>query len=489
MILGRKTKNYISSFIVLGVSTLTNFYLTTVFIENIGDSGLAVVRIALGIPVYISLFSFSIMAALSKYLTDELQLGDYIAGSKTINTSIFSLIFLYVSLAPLMAVGFYYLSEFLGVGPEGIRMFFLMYVFSAITTLSVLFVSPAYAQDRVDVYNINKFIAVVLQAFFMLLSFAYFGVSYIAIGASFVLGAGVALVYSVSAFNEFKSGMNLGFNWFSIAKLRSLFFVTKWVFVENIGLFVLLTFDVLYVSFLLGVNEAGRYSIFIQVAVALITVSKAFSNLYGPRLYSAISNLNCKESQRLMNGSMIVIGGSLSVLCAFVAAMSGTVVELWIGPGYGDVAGILQIGIIFLGVVLSTLPMSYVCNALLRVRVSALTTLFSAISHIFLAYLLSVAFGLGVLGFLCSWLLCMSLRNVVFPLWFSAKVEYLSARGVQIRLLLLLLVSLVNYFFSLALSSVVDGWLALFTSGIFVFLVNVTLLLIVKGRRWVVDVL
>lgn len=407
--LGQGRINLLSAIFVLGASTLVNFLLTPFFLQHVGIEGLGTIRIALSIPLYIGLISLALMASFSRFLVISINSNNTDEANKVFNTSISSVVIFFIMIIPLS------LSLLYSFDISNKHLYTCMVIYSFITCISVSFTLPAYAINRQEVYNANKFITLLGQTVFILILFKI-NTDIFYIGVSFIIGSILSLMYSFNSFKKFSNGLTLNISYFSKNKFLDIYHMSKWVSVESLGIFFLLTIDLILIKHFLSLKETGEYSILIQVIIAFITIAKTIGGVYGPKILASYATNNPEKVQNIASQSIILIGLILTIPVSIVASNTEYILSLWLNYENKVINNLLFYGVISLPILLSTSAFPYIFSAYLKVKQPALATVFVGIFHLITVITLSLFFNFGIWSFLFSLIFYLFIKNIVFTI-------------------------------------------------------------------------
>ena len=372
--------NAVTAVLVLALTTLFNFMLTPFFINKLGVDGLAIVRISLSIPVYIGLISLAMMGTFSRFLTVELSNNNYHGAQEVFGTSFYSIIFLFLFLLFISYILFLFFLPYFHDLEQYKSLFAFMFLFAFFSTVSFVFTLPAYAKNKQVFYNSNKLIAIIFQSsfIFLLLSISP-EISYV--GMSFFIGSLASLIFSIYCFRKFSNDMNIKFVNFSFSKAFEMFSVSKWIFIDSVGVLFLLTIDLVLINFYYDSTSSGEYSIFLQMLVATFAISKAISGLFGPKIYSFYAVSDKSNLQKFELFSILSVGLVLGLLIGFIMAFSKPILRIWLGEDLVHLSLFLSIGLALFPVIFATNIFSFSFNACLKVKTPAIFTLSCGLAH------------------------------------------------------------------------------------------------------------
>lgn len=437
----------LSALVVLLLSTLVNFLLTPFFIKHVGLEGLGLIRISLTIPMYVGIITTAFMGSFTRYLSVAITNGDYGEAKEVFSTALFAIVLFFSIVIPgfaalcMFVVNYYSLSL---VSNDFIFQMVLMLMFAFTSTLSVAFILPSYVKNRQELYNLNKFIALFIQTGVIFLLFSY-AVEIYYIGYAFFLGSLTSLLYSVLVYKYSASRLSFSIKLFRLSRAREIFSLSKWTSLDSVGMLLLFTVDLILVGFFLGESSAGRYSILIQILLAMFAVSKTIGGVFGPRIYSLYAKKYFVSIRDISIYSIVVIGGSLAFLIAVVVGFRESVLLIWLGAEYVDLSPFILYGLILFPLIMSTSAIPDVFTAFLKIKTPAILTLVIGFLHSITVIILVLNFDFNIWGFIASLSIYMFIKNVILQLFYLNKLVTINLIHLAVPLLFILFVFSVTY--------------------------------------------
>jgi len=439
--------NMISALVVLLLSTLVNFLLTPFFIQHMGLEGLGLIRISLSIPMYIGLITTAFMGSFTRYLSIAMTNGDYDEAREIFSSAFFTIVIFFSIIIPSFTVLCVLFANYfsLGIGSNNfIFQIILMLIFAFVSTLSVAFILPSYVKNRQELYNLNKFIALFIQTSAIFLLFSY-AVKIYYIGYAFVFGALIALAYSLLVYKYSSSNLNISTKLFSLSKAKEIFNLSKWTSLDSIGMLLLFTVDLVLVGYFLGEREAGKYSILIQILLAMFAISKTIGGVFGPRIYSLYAKKDFASLGNISIYSVVIIGASLAFITAIIVGFRENLLSIWLGVEYVELSPLILYGLLLFPLIMSTSAIPHVFTAFLKIKTPALWTLGIGFLHSMTVVILIFSFELNIWGFVASLSVYMFIRNVGLQLYYLNKLTSVNLLHLAQALTFILFVFIVTY--------------------------------------------
>jgi membrane protein EpsK len=415
-----------------------------------GLEGLGLIRISLSIPMYIGLITIAFMGSFTRYLSIAMTNGDHDEAREIFSTAFFAIVLFFSIVIPGFTVLCVLFVNYFSLGIVSnnfIYQMILMLIYAFISTLSVIFVLPSYVKNRQELYNLNKFIALFIQTSAIFLLFSY-AVKIYYIGYAFVFGALIAMAYSLLIYKYSTSHLNVSTKLFRLSRAKEIFNLSKWTSLDSIGMLLLFTVDLVLVGYFLGGREAGKYSILIQILLAMFAISKTIGGIFGPRIYSFYAKNDFVSISNISIYSVVITGASLAFITAIIVGFRESILYIWLGVEYVELSPLILYGLILFPLIMSTSAIPNVFTAFLKIKTPALWTLGIGFLHSMTVVILILSFDFNILGVIASLSVYMFIRNVVLQLFYLSKLITINQLHLAIALLFTLFVFIVTYVLS-----------------------------------------
>ncbi|KLK87178.1 polysaccharide biosynthesis protein [Methanoculleus sediminis] len=411
---------YFLANVVIGV------LLVPYFIETLGVAAYGLIPLATSITGYVAIVVQSLNAAVSRFLTVDLQREDYAAANKTFNTAFFGLTAVILLMVPIaLAVAYFAPSIFnVPAGQEdGVILLFLgVSAAFLIRSWSGNFTVQLFAYNRLDLQNFVNITNVVAQAGMIVLLFALFGPDLGLVGSAYLTGAVVASVVSFVLARRVCPHLRLSIHSFDRRRVKDLCGMGWWVVINQIGSLLFLQIDLIVVNLLFGSTSAGEYAIALQWVVLLRAVAGVLSGVLTPTILSCYAREQTGTLIRATKSAVKLMGLAMALPIGLVCGLAPQLLTIWVGEQFASLAPLMVLLTVHLAVNLAVLPLFSVNVAYNRVRVPGQVTFFMGIGNFVLAIVLPLLTGWGYYGVAAAGAIVLTLKNAFFTPWYATRV-------------------------------------------------------------------
>ncbi|NLA39425.1 MAG: polysaccharide biosynthesis protein, partial [Methanomicrobiales archaeon] len=198
---GQFPRNLAANIVYFLVNLVIGVLLVPYFVSTLGIAAYGLIPLATSITGYVAIVVQALNTAVSRFLTVDLQQGDYDAANRTFNTAFFAFSAVLLLMAPLViAVAWLAPSIFhIPAGQEGSAVILFLGVSTAtlIRFWSGNYTVQLFAYNRLDLQNLVNATNIVVQVGFIILLFTLFGPDLALIGVAYLAGAVVASAISI----------------------------------------------------------------------------------------------------------------------------------------------------------------------------------------------------------------------------------------------------------------------------------------------------
>ena len=172
------------------------------FISTLGVAAYGIIPLATSITGYVAIVVQSLNTSTSRFLTVDLQRGDYVQANKTFNTALFGLTAVILLMVPIVLVVAFCAPSLFNVpaGQESgaILLFLGVSVAFLIRSWSGNFTVQLFAFNRLDLQNIVNIVNILIQTGLIVILFTIFGPDLALVGGAYLIGAIVASLVSIA---------------------------------------------------------------------------------------------------------------------------------------------------------------------------------------------------------------------------------------------------------------------------------------------------
>jgi len=274
--------------------------LTSLLVNSLGKTTYGIIALFTSLNQYIGLFILAISGTIFKFVSIEYNKdNNLIETNKYYSTSFFSLIFI-ISLLFLTTIMLSpYIGDILNIDSynEIKKDFFILSILSFLlqSVVSVFIVSSMikhkfYLNDFANIFSkIIQFI------FILVLLYLIDDLNLITYGYSLVLFSILYLFLSFLISKRTIPELEITFKFFSFNHLKDILSMGLKVILNNLGILLYTSTDILIISIFLGTAYVTDYSLSLQLALFIALIGSVVSRLFDPEISSQIAKRKFKE--------------------------------------------------------------------------------------------------------------------------------------------------------------------------------------------------
>jgi membrane protein EpsK len=425
---GRFALNLASNIGKLGLTMLVGLWYVPFLVRQLGPAAYGMIPLASMITSYMGVVTFSLDAAVSRYLTLSLERKDYPEANVIFNVAFWGNVAIAAVLAiPAIAaiINVQHLVRIPAGYESATRWLFAGTVAAfLLNQIKSPFFASCFCLNRLDLQNVVTVGETLTRVGLIAFLFLVFAPKIEYAGAAILAGTIVSTIGAVWLWKVLTPSLRIrtaDFNW---TMMRSLCGTGGWVVVSQVGILLYLNIDLLVANRLFGPDESGRYAAVLQLAAMLSTLGMTVGEIFAPTMYQRYARGNLKDLAVYLNRAIKFLGLVMALVVGLVCGFSRPLLELWLGPAFGSMAPLLMLMAIHLSINLATYPLYAVPLAANCVKVPGLVTLAIGLLNLMLALLFTMLFGWGLYGLALAGAVSLTLRRFVFtPLYVSVILK------------------------------------------------------------------
>lgn len=420
------SKNLISNLIYFFVNIIIGLLLVPFFIDTLGVAAYGLIPLATSITGYVVIVVQSLNMSVSRYLTIDLQRGDYVAANKTYNTSIFGISMIILLMIPIMMVVAFFLPSIFHIPSsyESDATFLFLGVCGAllVRTLNGNFTVQLFAYNRLDLQNIVNLTNLILQTGMIFLFFAFIGPNLTFVGISYFTGAVGASLVSIFFARKVCPYLHISIHDFDRKRVREICSMGLWVVVNQIGSLLFLQIDLIVVNMFYGAESAGEYAIALQWVILLRSVAHVISGIITPTIFSYYALKKSEDMIQVSKYTVKIMGMFMAIPIGLICGFSSQILLFWVGEKFIFLGTLLTIMTIHLAINLSVFPLFSINVAYNQVQVPGIVTFFMGLGNFVLAILFSSFNFFGYYGIAIAGAIVLTTKNAIFTPWYATRV-------------------------------------------------------------------
>jgi len=434
------SRNLILNAIFFVLNMLIGMALVPYFIGNLGADAYSCIGLAISYTGWSAIVIISLNSVISRYLTVDLQKNDYESANKTFNTSIIGLSALIVLMIPILVIIAFNITHIItirpGVSGEDVSWLFLgVFVSTLISTWSGNFTVQLFALNRIDLQVIINGILFLTQNGLIVLFFQLYHPSLVYIGIAYPIGAAIASIMSISFARRVCPHLKVSISSFDISKLKTLFNMSSWSIVNQLGTLLFVQIDLIVINKLCN-SVGGPYTVVVNLAAIMRSIAIMISGALAPVVYMFYAKKQTDMLVKMVVSAVKVMGIFMALPIGLLCGFSTQVLTIWLNSSGkpidfnpADFALLLVLMAFHLTINMSVLPLFAINMAYNRIRVPGIATLIMGIGNVSLAVALPLLMmyvlnrpDIAFYGVAIAGATVLTLKNAIFTPWYTSKI-------------------------------------------------------------------
>lgn len=423
-------KNLIYNVIYFAVNILIGILIVPYFVGKLGVAGYALIPLATSMTGYVNLLILSLNSSVSRYLTIELQKGDFESANVIFNTALFGASGFTLLLIPVIIMLSYYIPIFFEVPTnlqqETILLFIGVMGSVLIRTLGGNYGVSLFAYNRLDLQNIINIISIAVQVILIVILFTVFSPKLSYIGFSYLIAALVSLIVTIIFSKKISPHLKVNILDFKPSHLKKLTETGGWMLIDQLGTLLLFQIDIIVVNKMFGTTIGGEYSIILVWKTLLMAIAGVLASVLTPVIFTYYAKKMHEEIILISKSAVKFMGLATALPIGFICGFAPQILSLWVGPEFSKLSPLMWILIIHLSINMSVLPLFPINVAFNKVRIPALITVSMGIGNLLLAIALPLITGWGYYGVAIAGAIVLTARHLFFVPYYATKILHIS---------------------------------------------------------------
>ncbi|SKB96319.1 oligosaccharide flippase family protein [Alkalitalea saponilacus] len=418
------TKNLIINSLNFFVNIAYGIVLTPFLIAQLGISAYGVIQIAISISFYMGIVSSSLNQANNRYVSVYLISEDNDKANITVTTTLILYFLSFVLISPLLIYLSINSGSLFDVSAEHYNSSSYLFLFIILSFFLIMitsvFVSPAYAKNRLDLVQLINILRNVLKMGLTIFVLLYINKSLASVGFSHLLAAIISSTIALFVLKKFMPFYKFRFLDYDKNIVRKIISLSSWTLINATGILIFRQTDVILVNLLIDLETAGRYAILVQWYNVLISVATILSVVFSPIILLKYSQQRFDELKDFLFKAIRYQGIFISFASSLVVVYAKEILYFWLGMDYVNLAPFLQLMIFHFSVSQAIRPLYALNTAYNKVKVPGILTLLSGVLHILVTVYLLKYSKLGISAPIISGAVFSIILNVlILPLYAS----------------------------------------------------------------------
>lgn len=417
--------NLLSNIIYFILNIIIGLALVPFFLDTLGSVAYGLIPLATSLTSYVTVIIDAINAAVTRFLTVDLQRSDIKRANETFNTAVFATLGVILCLTPVAIAAAWIAPSIFNIGDESVTDVFLLFamVFGSvlIRTWSSNFMVSLFAYNRLDLRNYVNISNIGSQVILVVILFFFLGPSLPLVGVSYLLAAAAALTLSIIFSHRVNPHLRVSPTHFVRSRLREIGGVTGWIACSQLAFLLRYQVALIIVNIMFGEIAGTQYSLVITWSYLLLGLAGLVIDVFTPMCYSYRAKDDKIGLTRFTLFAMRCTGLAIALPIALLCVFSPQILTIWVGEEYAELAPLVWIILAPMIVRIQTSCTDPIFAAYLRVREPAIFSIAVGILNVILALLFPVIFNNGMYGVAYAGSLILLMVGVFF-LMFNAHV-------------------------------------------------------------------
>lgn len=461
-------RNLIMNIISFLTNVLIGLWLIPYLVAKIGVAAYGLVPLAMVFTSYISVISVSINGAITRFITIDIENGNWVNANKTFNTALFVLLAIIIVQIPILSIVVVKVDYFLNVPSdllvEAYYLFSFTFIGYLISLLNGVFGTSMYAKNRLDLSRTVDIAGISTRVFIIVLLFNIYHPSIIYIGIANITSAVITFLISTYNWRKLTPRLVIDIKSFDFSKLKDLTSMGGWLVVNMVGFLLFLKIDLIVINRYFGASETGTYAAVLQWNSLIRTIAGVLSGVIGPMILISYASNKLSDVIRFSHFGVKFLSLSIAVITGLISGLAGEILGLWLGSEFSEYGLLLVIMLFHLSINLGVLPLLSINTALNKVKLPGIISFLMGSLNLFLAIIFVKYFHWGLYGVAIAGGIALTLKNGLFTPWYAGKILNINAFKFFKPLISGPILYMITFVASLGLGSLleVSSWLDLF---------------------------
>lgn len=419
-------KNLVTNIISFLVSILVGILLVPYYIDTLGVAGYALVPLATSITSYVNLVTQSLNSSVSRYLTVDLQRGNFNKANITFNTSLFGMLGISLLSLPIIIIVSYYAPSFFEVPIsqryDACLLFLGIMLTFLISTLGGVYGVSLFAYNRLDLQNTLSIFEVLIRVGMIVLLFSICTPRLSHIALASLIATIVTFIMTVYLSKKVNPHFKVKLLDFRQSQIKEIAKTGNWLIVNQIGALLFLQMDLIVVNKLFGPIAGGEYAALLTLSRLLRSMGGILAGVLTPIVLTYYAKNQFDKMIDISKSAVKFMGFAMALPIGCLCGFAPNILSIWLGPEFARLSPLLWILLCHLIINLSVLPLFPINVSFNKVRIPGLITLLMGVGNFFLAIMIPYFTGWGYYGVAVAGAFMLTLKNSLFIPLYATKI-------------------------------------------------------------------
>ncbi|MBN2715716.1 MAG: oligosaccharide flippase family protein [Deltaproteobacteria bacterium] len=419
-------KNLLLNLVSFLTRLIIGLWLAPYLVTHIGVAAYGFVAVASIIAEYMSIITGSMDGAMSRFMSVDIQRGDFAQANKILNTSLTAFLMLIAVQIPFGYLIIVNLDSIFTI-PNGLLndvtwLVFFTLAGYAVTIIVEVFAVPLFSLNRLDLIQQMHIVRSITRIGVIVIFFTADKPSLFYVGVGEIVASGVVGIGKIYLGKKLAPWMAVNIRDIDKSKLRELVTMSGWIILNYLGFLMLQRTDIPVLNRFVGADEAGQYAAVAQWLILLSSMVMIVSSLTAPLVLAAYAKNDYLKIENIILRTIKITGVITSLLAGLLMAQAENLLKIWIGEGIEKIYPLLILMLVYAPINLSVSCLGSLWAPLNRVKVPGLVTFLSGMAGLALSVALAVLTNLGIYSVAIALMVVKIFTNVIFLPFYASRV-------------------------------------------------------------------
>jgi membrane protein EpsK len=305
-----------------------------------------------------------------------------------------------------------------------IIVFLSVSVAFTLTALTHPFMMSTFAKNRLDIRSLTETLLYIFRVGVTSYFIIFINWRLGAVSLGIILTSMLGLILSYFLWKKLTPELSLTKQSINFPLFKEITGMGTWLLIDQMGQLLLFQAELIIINKLYGPNLTGRYGAILLIPTMLRSISGVLATNLLPPIFNFYAKKEMDKVFEFTCRSIKFGGLLLSFPIATICGLSGSILNVWLGPSFVDlqpVLIILMFHLCFNLVTAAIFPLQIMAN---KVKLPAIATIIFGLLNILLMITLGhPKFNLGLIGIALAGGISLTLRNFIFtPIYASYSI-------------------------------------------------------------------
>lgn len=423
---GRFAINLFANVGYLALTMFIGVWYVPFLVRHLGPAVYGLLPLATTLTSYMSLVTLGLNSAVGRSMTIAFEQGDTQEANHLFNTSIWSTLALSVVLLVPAALGVIYINWLIRV-PAGYEVE-VRWLFAGTIAAFLLnemkspFEVSSFCCNRFDLRNLVAAAETLARVGMVIALFLFLAPRPKYLGIAIFCGTVVSALGSIWLWRRLTPQLHIRPGLFDWRALRSLTRTGSWVVVNQVGVLLYLSIELVLANRLFGAEAGGRYAAVLQLPLFIRSLAVAIGTVFMPTTLYLYARKDIEGLVIYLRHAIKFVGLALALPIGLTCGFSEPLLRLWLGPSFSTFAPLLFLMVVHLCINLSMHPLYALPLAVDRVKLPGIVMLGVGAGNLILALFLARTLGWGLYGLAAAGAIMLTARHLLFTPLYGAHI-------------------------------------------------------------------